>query len=29
MENHFKGSCLCGKVTYDCNAEPLVKAVCL
>ena len=28
MENHFKGSCLCGKVTYDCNAEPLVKAVC-
>ena len=26
MENHFKGSCLCGKVTYDCNAEPLVKA---
>ena len=28
MVNYFKGSCLCGNITYECNAEPVVKAVC-
>ena len=28
MVNYFKGSCLCGNITYECKAEPVVKAVC-
>ena len=28
MVKYFKGSCLCGNITYECNAEPVVKAVC-